>query len=71
MTIHTTQKLIKIGSSQGVTIPAKLLRELGVKQGDEIKIVAEAASPQQDKLMDEYGAFVKQYGQTLKNLADR
>lgn len=39
MTITTIQKIIKIGSSRGVTIPAKLLKELGVDVGDEIELI--------------------------------
>ena len=37
MTITTTQKIIKIGSSKGVTLPAKQLQELEVKEGDEVE----------------------------------
>ncbi len=39
MTITTTQKLIKIGTSQGVTLPAKELKALGVKPGEELEVV--------------------------------
>ena len=38
MTITTTQKIIKIGDSAGVTIPAKELKRAGLKPGDEIDI---------------------------------
>lgn len=72
MTIQTTQKLIKIGSSSGVTIPKRQLDELGAQPGDKLKITAEVVrNTKHDQLIDEYDAFVKQYGQTLKNLADR
>ena len=33
-----TQKLLRIGSSAGVTIPKKSLKELGLKIGDEISV---------------------------------
>lgn len=73
--IETTQKIIGIGSSDGVTIPKKELKKLGAKRGDELQISAVLApKPQQskhDKLMKDYDSFVKQYGETLKNLADR
>lgn len=67
------QKVIKIGSSAGVTIPKKQLEELGISVGDEVKLTIEAVSSdnKQAKLMSEYKKFVKQYGQTLKNLANR
>lgn len=73
--ISSIQKLIKIGSSDGVTIPKKELAKLGAKRGDELKITAELVhqkdQPKHDKLMKEYDAFVEQYGDTLKNLSDR
>jgi len=67
------QKVIKIGDSLGVTIPKKQLNELGISIGDEIKITIKpvAKTDAQAKLMNEYDAFVSQYGQTLKNLAKR
>lgn len=66
------QKIIKIGDSAGVTIPKKQLDELGLRVGDSVKFSLEAIQPSKHaKLMNEYDQFVKQYGQTLKNLADR
>lgn len=69
MTITTTQKIIKIGTSRGVTIPAKQLQELAISEGDEVKITVEKVA--QSSLASEYGDFKKQYGETLKNLAGR
>lgn len=70
--IESIQKVIKIGSSGGVTIPAKEMKRQGITFGDEVKIIIEpVADSKQDKLTKEYDQFVKQYGQTLKNLADR
>lgn len=68
-----TQKVIKIGSSAGVTIPKKQLEELGISIGDEVKVTIEptVSSSKQVKLVRDYEKFVKQYGQTLKNLANR
>jgi antitoxin component of MazEF toxin-antitoxin module len=67
------QKVIKIGSSLGVTIPKKQLDELGIGVGDEVKIKLEplVKDKNQEKLMREYDKFVQQYGSTLKNLASR
>ncbi len=70
MTITTVQKIIKIGSSQGVTIPAKELRALGVQAGNEVKITVERATTK-EPIIKEYEAFKAQYGETLKNLAGR
>jgi antitoxin component of MazEF toxin-antitoxin module len=38
MTITTTQKVIKIGDSAGVTIPAKELKRAGIKPGDSVEL---------------------------------
>ncbi|MCA9346721.1 hypothetical protein KC960_04485 [Candidatus Saccharibacteria bacterium] len=70
MTIKSTQKVIKIGTSAGVTIPAKQLKRAGIKLGDEVVISVESAQTAEN-LPPEYIKFKKQYGQTLKNLADR
>jgi antitoxin component of MazEF toxin-antitoxin module len=67
-----TQKIIRIGSSAGITIPKGELRELGLEVGDEVKYTIEPIKNKKHaKLMQEYDAFVEQYGETLKNLADR
>ncbi len=67
-----TQKIIKIGTSAGITIPKKQLEELGLRVGDEVKYSIEPTQkPKHDKLMKDYETFVAKYGQTLKNLADR
>lgn len=77
MTITTIQKVIKIGSSKGVTLPARDLRALGVEAGDEVRITIEQMPPTATEqatnpsLRQEYDAFKKQYAETLKNLADR
>ena len=71
--IETTQKIIQIGSSDGVTLSKKDLARLGAKRGDMINIKVELVkkSETHQKLMNEYDAFVSKYGQTLKNLADK
>ena len=75
MKITTIQKVIKIGSSRGVTLPARDLRALGIRDGDEVRLTVEKVKSieQADKLLlsQEYDDFKKQYGETLKNLADR
>lgn len=70
MTITTTQKIIKIGTSQGVTLPAKQLRELRLSDGDEVRVTIEPLK-RNSSLSREYEAFKKHYGETLKRLAGR
>jgi bifunctional DNA-binding transcriptional regulator/antitoxin component of YhaV-PrlF toxin-antitoxin module len=71
--IETTQKLIQIGSSDGVTLPKKDLARLGAKRGDILKIRAELVEEpiKHSRLLEEYDSFVDKYGDTLKNLADK
>lgn len=71
--IETVQKLIQIGSSEGITLSKKDLAALGAKRGDSLKVRVELADGHEkhERLLRDYDAFVNQYGQTLKNLADR
>ncbi len=77
MTITTTQKIIKIGTSHGVTIPAKDLKQMNAQTGDEVEITVrmisqEDKAPESAKQLDtEYQAFKTQYHETLRNLANR
>ncbi|MHB1864553.1 MAG: AbrB/MazE/SpoVT family DNA-binding domain-containing protein [Candidatus Saccharimonadales bacterium] len=71
--IETEQKIIQIGSSEGVTLSKKDLARLGAKRGDMLKLRVELANghDKHQKLLREYDVFVSKYGQTLKNLADK
>lgn len=73
MIMTTIQKIIRIGSSKGVTLPAKQLKQLNVDVDDEVRITVESVrkSDPQAQVMREYEAFVEKYDETLKNLADR
>lgn len=72
MMIRTIQKIIRIGSSKGVTVPAKQLKQLGVEVGDEVEVTVKKVQPESsDQVTKEYQQFVAQYGETLENLADR
>lgn len=77
MTITTIQKVIKIGSSRGVTLPARDLRALGIRDGDQVKISLEPLQTQDladddmQQLRAEYKKLKQQYSQTLKKLASR
>ena len=65
------QKIIKIGSSAGVTIPKKQLDELGLIVGDEVKIDIQPVNSGRKAYMDELDRFMDIYDQDLKNLAKR
>lgn len=69
--IQSTQKVIKIGSSAGVTIPKKQLEELGKKVGDSVKITVEEPDSKLGDLAKRLDKFTTDYDQDLKNLANR
>lgn len=74
MTHTTIQHTVKIGTSTGVTLPAKELRRMGLKVGDPVKITFEPVQKvDQDKV--EFVALtqklIKRHEKALKNLAQR
>lgn len=72
MTINTTQKIIKIGTSRGVTLPAKELKRLGVKEGDEVQIVVNRSEQVSDSAaLEAASALLEKYKKDFKNLANR
>ena len=69
-----TQKIIKIGSSLGVTIPKKKLNELNLVAGDEVEISIRKKSARaikHDQLLKHLEDFMDTYDQDLKSLAKR
>ncbi len=72
--IHTTiQNTIKIGTSNGVTLPAKELKRMGIKTGDPIKITFEPVQVDDEKLelVTLTQKLIKRHENALKNLAER
>ncbi len=73
MTITTTQKVIKIGTSQGVTLPAKQLKELNVKPGDELEVTIrkKATATSSEDVAKVANNLLDRYKQDFHNLAGR
>ncbi|GEM_PF-921382 len=76
MTIKTTQKVIKVGDSLAITIPAKVARANGISAGKSVDATIKLAATDTEntnsgQLDAEYEAFKKQYGAALNNLAQR
>jgi antitoxin component of MazEF toxin-antitoxin module len=71
--IIMTQKIIKIGSSAGVTIPKKQLEDLGIKIGDVIDIaIKPVAKTKADREVIEWtDTFIKKYRSALEALAKK
>ncbi len=73
MSITVIQPLIKIGTSKGVTLPARELKRLGIDVGDEVEIIARKKSKQvsDDKAIDIAENLLKKYSQDFNNLSKR
>ena len=75
MSITTTQKIIKVGSSAAVTIPAKTLRSLGVTTGDELDVTFSVKPKEVDQgkleLVTLTQQLIKRHEVALKNLRQR
>lgn len=66
-----TQKIIRIGSSAGVTIPKKELEELGLAIGDEAEVTIKPVNISRQKYVEELDKFMAIYDEDLKSLAKR
>lgn len=73
MTITTTQKLIKIGTSQGVTLPAKDLKALGVMPGEELEIIVrkKLTHAGDDEVTNKASELLNRYKDDFRKLAQR
>jgi antitoxin component of MazEF toxin-antitoxin module len=74
MTVATIQKAIKIGTSAGITIPAKEWKRMGLEYGDEIKVTFEPIQKiDQEKV--EFVALtqklIKRHQKALNSLSQR
>lgn len=73
MTITTIQKVIKIGSSRGVTLPARDLRRLGVETGDDVELIVrkKTVAAQDDQALTTANSLLERYKKDFINLAKR
>lgn len=76
MTMKTIQRLIKIGSSQGVTLPAKDLQHLGLKPGDPLQLTYGPAPKQEEEahsveVVELTQKLIKRHQKALENLSQR
>lgn len=72
--IHSIQKIIKIGSSGGVTIPAKELQRQKLNIGDDVEVIVRPVkkiSVENQKVLEAAKATLDQYKQDFQNLAKR
>lgn len=73
MTITTIRKVIKIGSSRGVTLPARDLRALDVETGDEVELVVrkKTNTAKDNEVAKVAQSLMQRYESDFRNLADR
>jgi hypothetical protein len=69
--IDSIQKIIKVGDSLAVTIPAKDAKILGFHAGDHVRSTIDQLDEPSPQLSEEYLAFKKKYDKALKSLAGR
>ncbi len=78
-----TQKVLKVGSSAGITIPNGSLKELGIKIGDRVKLridknrrtvfiqPVDKISKRQERIAKLTLDFIEKYRSDLESLARR
>ncbi len=73
MVITTIQKVIKIGSSRGVTLPARDLRALGIRDGDEIEVTIRKRLEVADdnQVLKTANSLLRRYKEDFSQLAKR
>jgi antitoxin component of MazEF toxin-antitoxin module len=73
--IKSIQKIVRIGSSVGVTLPAKELKRENLKQGDEVEVIVrpvrKAVNKDDQQVIDAAKQILKDYSQDFQNLAKR
>ncbi|HUD05573.1 MAG TPA: AbrB/MazE/SpoVT family DNA-binding domain-containing protein [Candidatus Saccharimonadales bacterium] len=72
--IQSIQKIIKIGSSGGVTIPAKEMKRQNMKFGDDVEIIVRSldnTSSEDQKVINAAKSTLNDYKKDFQNLAKK
>ncbi len=72
--IQSIQKVIKIGSSGGVTIPAKELKRQNIAFGDDVEVIVRPINKvgsEDQKVINAAKSILQEYKKDFKNLAKR
>jgi antitoxin component of MazEF toxin-antitoxin module len=72
--IQSIQKVIKIGSSGGVTIPAKELKRQNINFGDEVEVIVRplhSSSDEDQQVLATARKILAEYKQDFDNLSNR
>lgn len=74
MSIEAIRKVVKVGSSGMVSVPAKEMKHLGITYGDKLKVTYELVdqpSKEQIELVALTQKLIKRHQTALKNLSQR
>ncbi|PID99044.1 hypothetical protein CSA80_02925 [Candidatus Saccharibacteria bacterium] len=74
MSVTTTRKILKVGTSGAVTIPAKDMKRLGMSYGDEISVTFKAIDKPDQHTLEVVSVaqdLIKRHKKALKNLSQR
>jgi len=72
--IQSIQKVIKIGTSGGVTIPAKELKRQNINFGDEVEVTVRpirSSGSDDQKVLGAAKSILKEYKKDFENLSKR
>ena len=72
--IQSTQKVIRVGTSGGVTIPAKELKRQNIQFGDEVEVIIRplnSINPKDQEVIDTAKEILNKYKSDFVNLNDR
>lgn len=72
--IQSIQKVIKIGTSGGVTIPAKELKRQNISFGDEVEVIVRPLknkNSEDQEVIDSAKKILNDYKKDFVNLAER
>ena len=73
--IKSIQKIVGIGSSDGVTLPAKELKRANLQRGDEVEVsvrpVKKNSKNEDQAVIDAAKQILKDYQEDFQNLAKR
>jgi bifunctional DNA-binding transcriptional regulator/antitoxin component of YhaV-PrlF toxin-antitoxin module len=72
--IQSIQKVIKIGSSGGVTIPAKELKRQNIAFGDDVEVIVRPINKiaaEDRKVIEAAKSIIKEYKKDFNNLSQR
>lgn len=72
--IQSIQKVIRIGSSGGVTIPAKDLKRQNIAFGDEVEVIVRplhSTNAEDQKVLDAARKILNDYQKDFERLAKR